>query len=212
MISLYLIRHAESDLNVKTELIFGRQNHIALTDRGRKQAELTGKRLADEKKIFDFIFSSPAVRALETAKIVARATGFPVSKIVTSDLLQELCQGEWEGRKRKEVYGEDTLKRYINEANFKAPAGESRAEVEKRMKKFLEKEVLIKEKKDQVVKIAVFSHGMSLKCLLRSIMRFHISFTYTMRLRNASITHLVFDDGNWFVPAISDHSHCRELA
>ncbi|MGI6704910.1 MAG: histidine phosphatase family protein [Clostridia bacterium] len=62
---LILVRHGESLGNI----VDYDCPDPELTERGVKQAHLLAERLADEK--LDYIFSSPLVRALETAWIVA---------------------------------------------------------------------------------------------------------------------------------------------
>ena len=79
MKTLYLIRHAKSswdDLDL-TDI------ERPLNERGKKDAPRMGKRLK-EKNIFpDVMWSSPATRALETCKVIAKILGFAEEKIRT---------------------------------------------------------------------------------------------------------------------------------
>ena len=65
---IYMIRHGETVWNVASKL----QGHanVALSDNGRRQAELLGKRLSGLK--FDQIYASDLARAYETARIIAQ--------------------------------------------------------------------------------------------------------------------------------------------
>ena len=64
---LYLIRHGQTDIN-KENRIQGRHG-LPLNVTGIKQANSTKEKLKNIK--FDFVFSSPQVRAIQTAKIVS---------------------------------------------------------------------------------------------------------------------------------------------
>lgn len=211
MIDLYLFRHAESEMNdAGAHLVGGRSNSTKLTKNGENQAKSLGIRLAGEKINFDYIYCSPAVRTQETAKIaLAELKGS--ANPVTADCLQELSQGEWEGKKREECYNPATMK-VLNELgwNFKAPGGESRKEVEERMLGFVEKEVLSKYKEGQNIKIAVFSHGMAIKCLLRGILDFDQTMTFKTIIDNTSISQLRFEERGWFVERINDGAHVTD--
>lgn len=61
---LYIVRHGDPDYTTDT-----------LTERGWKQAEAVGKRIADSK--IDRIFSSPMGRARQTAEPACRLLGLP---------------------------------------------------------------------------------------------------------------------------------------
>jgi uncharacterized phosphatase len=63
---IYVIRHGQTDLN-KEGRLQGRQG-LPLNDHGTKQAESLRDRIGNIK--FDYIFSSPQERAIQTAEIV----------------------------------------------------------------------------------------------------------------------------------------------
>ncbi|MCL6603674.1 MAG: histidine phosphatase family protein [Paenibacillus sp.] len=63
---IYVIRHGETDLN-KEGRLQGRLG-MPLNEKGIKQAECQKEKLADIK--FDYVFSSPQERAIQTAEIV----------------------------------------------------------------------------------------------------------------------------------------------
>ena len=53
-----------------------------LNEIGIKDAEIMGKHIKIKKYIPDIIISSPAIRALSTAKIIAKIINYPFSKIL----------------------------------------------------------------------------------------------------------------------------------
>ena len=82
---LYLMRHAKSswsfdDLSDKQR---------PLNDRGRDDAPLMGQALAKRDLTLDLLVSSPAVRALSTAALVARELEYPADKIEVLEAIYE---------------------------------------------------------------------------------------------------------------------------
>src|SRR6266508_4004823 len=67
--NLYLIRHGQTATN-RVQIIQGWDSE-PLNARGRRQAELTGARLAEAD--IGALYSSPLGRARETAEIIGRA-------------------------------------------------------------------------------------------------------------------------------------------
>ena len=79
---LYIIRHGQTDWNIAKK-IQGRQD-IPLNERGRYQAGCLKK--AMENRPVTAVFSSPQIRAMETAKAVASSSGSVV--IPVKDLME----------------------------------------------------------------------------------------------------------------------------
>jgi phosphohistidine phosphatase len=71
MKTLFLIRHAKSSWD--DPRLTDRQR--PLTERGQRDARRLGKRLAKRYRRPDLMLSSPAVRALETARLISRKFG-----------------------------------------------------------------------------------------------------------------------------------------
>jgi phosphohistidine phosphatase len=74
---LTLLRHAKSSWNNNDLEDF----HRPLNNRGLKVAPVMGQRFADKKCKLDAIISSPALRAITTAQIIAQKNGFIVEQI-----------------------------------------------------------------------------------------------------------------------------------
>jgi phosphohistidine phosphatase len=77
MKTLYLMRHAKSSWSFD-ELT---DQERPLNDRGRADAPHMGQALAKRHLALDLLVSSPAVRALTTAVLVARELSYPHDKI-----------------------------------------------------------------------------------------------------------------------------------
>ena len=87
---LYLLRHGTTDWN-KMRKLQGRSD-VPLNDEGRELARKAAKECADVH--FDVCYSSPLVRAKETAEIFLEGRDVP---IYYDDRLQEMYFGEYEG-------------------------------------------------------------------------------------------------------------------
>ena len=83
MKTLFLVRHAKSSKDDPT--LADRDRPLA--DRGRKEAPKMGKRLARREVKPDLLLSSPALRALTTAQLIADELGCERKDIVVDDRL-----------------------------------------------------------------------------------------------------------------------------
>ncbi|MBP6574905.1 MAG: histidine phosphatase family protein, partial [Flavobacteriales bacterium] len=88
---LYLIRHAKSSWSDPLQADF----HRELNGRGLRDAPAMGKHFAARGERVDLFVSSPAVRALTTARAVAQAFGVPPGKIVTEPKLYLASTPTW---------------------------------------------------------------------------------------------------------------------
>jgi probable phosphoglycerate mutase len=93
---LYLVRHGATNLTAEDR--FSGDDGAELSEEGRRQVMLLGRRLEREK--ITMIYSSPFDRTMETARIVASQCKVPIE---TRDALREIGHGHWEGHTRSEV-------------------------------------------------------------------------------------------------------------
>ncbi|WP_082429391.1 histidine phosphatase family protein [Pseudanabaena sp. 'Roaring Creek'] len=100
-----IVRHGESNFNILSK-IQGRGNYdrpelqSVLTDKGKQQAKLAGKALANLN--IDVAYASPLVRAQNTAQIIL-AENFNPPELITADGLLEIDLSEWESMIASEV-------------------------------------------------------------------------------------------------------------
>ena len=86
MKTIYFIRHAQSEANLKG-ILAARQDY-PLTEKGRQEAVVIASEFKDIAKI-DRIFCSPLIRAQQTAQPIAKAFGLDVEtdeRITEQDL------------------------------------------------------------------------------------------------------------------------------
>ena len=70
-----LIRHGESQMNTRSDLVGGFSPQTPLTETGAAQARALGEHLVREGIAIDLAYTSTAVRARETARIALSAVG-----------------------------------------------------------------------------------------------------------------------------------------
>ena len=91
MARIIMVRHGETEWNRQMRVQGGRSD-IPLNDTGRSQAEDAGNALVDKE--FSAVYSSPMLRALETARIINTPHKLEVHIVPE---LAELDAGDYEG-------------------------------------------------------------------------------------------------------------------
>ena len=180
---LYIIRHGQTDWNIAKKSQ-GRQ-YIPLNERGHFQAQCLGK--AMENRPITAVFSSPQIRAMETAIAVASPAGVPV--IPVRDLM-EINYGVWEGKTEEELLRDD---RALYEAWWSHPAetappeGESINQVNERCRQAW------KEIKPQLTgDAAIVAHGGLLAHFMEQLLGSE-SIAASTVAHNASITTIEYE-------------------
>jgi broad specificity phosphatase PhoE len=156
MITFYLVRHGEAENNVRHILnSLPEKSEYPLTDRGRQQVAVTADFLGTVGA--DVIWSSPILRARETAGIISQTTGLTVN---IDDRLCEVHFGVFNGHQQEEF-----LKKYP-EAEMRlspdpADGVESYLDIRARLTMFLSD----MEEKHTGKKVIIVSHGDTLEQL-----------------------------------------------
>lgn len=125
-----LIRHGETDFNREHRL----QGLMAtpLNERGREQAAAVARYL--QGLLIDALYTSPVLRAQETAEIIGKQTGLPPR---SDERLREIEFGQFEGLTFAEIERRFPAAHRNWRAGYmayKAPQGESRQDVQQRMR------------------------------------------------------------------------------
>jgi len=135
-VNLYFVRHGESEANT-LHVISNRESPFHLTERGRQQA----KALTEKIKSIPFaaIYSSPILRARETAEILSAGIGIPYQ--VTEALREYDCgileeKGDEESWRSHRRYFEDWILR--KDYTSKPEEGECFLDIENRFVPFID--------------------------------------------------------------------------
>ncbi len=162
---IYIVRHGETVWNEK-RLLQGSED-IALNDNGRKLAKITGEKLRNVH--FDKIYSSPLIRAYETAKLIRGHRDIP---IIRDDRLRELSFGINEGKDSIKIR-EDENNPFHNffsrpELYVAPEGGETLEHICERGKEFMEQ--VIESQRDTLERVMIVAHGAMNKALMCHIM------------------------------------------
>ncbi len=159
---IYLVRHGETTGDLEDR--FGGDYDDHLTPRGLKESEELAKKL--KGKLIGEIYSSPRIRALETAAILAEATGAEIN--VVNDLRERNHYGVLTGMVKSEA--KDKHPEHVAELqkglNHNLKGSESYPDFKKRVAKAWS-EIMAEGESP----IAVVTHGGVIKCIVREILK-----------------------------------------
>jgi broad specificity phosphatase PhoE len=148
MTKIYIVRHGEKE---------GREENSHLSDVGINQAEATAQYL--KNRGISSIYSSPLIRAQDTAKIIAKTLSLPI--ILDPRLRERLVWGDREGETYKEFLEE--WRKTCADRLYKPPVGDSSSNSGNRVKS------LVDELAKDNSATALISHNGAIGDFLRTI-------------------------------------------
>lgn len=152
---LYIMRHGETVWNLEGKL--QGNSDIGLNENGRELSGRIGERIRGIP--FDRIYSSPLIRAYETACLLRGCRNIP---IIRDDRLRELSFGVYEGRVITEMMEEDgnTFRYFFSQPQlYRAPEqGETLEHACARAARFLE-EAIEPLARTSVERVLIVAHG-----------------------------------------------------
>ncbi|MHA1125312.1 MAG: histidine phosphatase family protein [Candidatus Heimdallarchaeota archaeon] len=160
---ILLVRHGESTGNLNR--IFQGQGAFPLTNKGKIQAVLAAKEIKDNFTSICCIYSSDLVRAKESTEIISNI--LDIKDITYDQRLREHNCGVLEGKVFSEELKEKYLTPGMKDHDLRIPEGESRNEMNKRIRESFEEIVTKTNKKDTVM---IITHGGVLGRLLKTIL------------------------------------------
>lgn len=196
--NIYLVRHGEV-YNPKN-ILYGRLPRFVLSKKGIKQIEKTALFL--KNKSISFIYSSPVLRARQTAKILQKTIG---SEIKYLTLLQEI-KTYLEGKPFDEV---DLLHTDYYSPALLGPMDETMEEIGERMEKVIKKIV----KKHPGESVVLVSHGdpiMILEARLKNLPMEIASIRGIPYITHGEVVHILVKNDKetetkrLFIPEIDD--------
>lgn len=182
---LYLIRHGQTAWNAQFK-VMGRTD-IPLDETGEKQTVV----LAGSISHFPIskIYSSPQLRAQQTAQKIAMTKKIPV---LTDEKLCELDFRRWVGKVSKELLADEVyIARKKNFFEFEHAEVESYKSLEKRCQAFIQSMGSTDEH------IAVVSHADVIRAFIVALMKIPEEMFYQFKVQNASCTVFKKIDGKW---------------
>ncbi len=189
MIHLILLRHGESEINVRNRSgrLFCGQTDTPLTDLGRRQAVEAGRLLAARGDLtIRYAISSALQRARETMALVLGELPPDIVRLPAEADLNERGLGLFEGRSQEDVFAEypayatdERLKQFAHHFEQKAPGGENLAEVTARAWP------VIAALCDLEGDVLVVGHSTTLRCVRGRALRLSQAEVMAQRLPNA---------------------------
>lgn len=192
---IYIIRHGETVWNAKN-LLQG-STDIELNEYGRALAGETGENL--ENVHFDKIYSSPLIRAYETACLIRGHRNIP---IIRDERIRELCFGIHEGHNFKKLLEDesDPFHYFFEHPElYRAPEqGETLEHICERAADFM-KEVIEPQAKE-LERVMIVAHGAMNKALMCHIKQHGIADFWSGGLqKNCNVIIVRYDENGYEV-------------
>ena len=185
---IYFVRHAETDKNTKG-IVHDRGDEEMLNRNGLIQVQKLATALSGKGIIK--LYCSSEKRTVQTAHLLSGEMGIPYE---ISELLRERDWGELSGKPWSEI--EDKLRVMTIEERyeFKQLGGESWREMEERAIKGLAYAIT-----ETHNNLAIITHYGVLRALMPRLKHESTETSLKYNFENASITHVVFDNGTFTV-------------
>jgi len=187
---IYFVRHGETIWN-KEKKIQGRSD-IPLNEYGKELGMITADALKDIP--FDIVYSSPLIRAKETAEILVKDRNLVIHE---DNRLLEMSFGEGEGESLPEIHAHPEMKLHNfihNPGEYTPPAaGETFEELYNRCKNFIEEVILPAENKYDTMLIV--GHGALIRGFIHNINNRPSSDFWIVTHKNCSVTIADCTDG-----------------
>jgi len=182
---IYLVRHGQTDWNLAMR--FQGKENIPLNETGRNQARLLSQRLSKEE--LTAVYSSPLLRARETAEIIAGRHGLTPHLV---EGMREICFGCWEGKRYSEMSKKEQneVDRWLlDPENSNISGGETFKHFKERIFQSY-KELLIVNQRDFVL----VTHAGAIKVLVADILGLPFSRIAGLKLSLCSLSVILYDD------------------
>lgn len=200
---LILVRHGETDLN-RDGITQGR-NSDALNQRGRQQVQEVARALHRETPFA--LYSSPIVRALETAQVISDEHQVPVAKRLG---LAEADLGELEGltgQELRQLYPDFMRLWDQDPAYAQMPGGESLHQVQDRMWEC----IMAMQKEHQEGTVIAVTHNLAIIAFLCRALSVPLSQVRNFRTKPGSIAILELQGTKASLILFGDDCHLRPL-
>ena len=201
---IYLVRHGETEWN-KVRRFQGRSN-LPLNKEGKKQVKALA--LALKNKPLTAIYTSPLIRALETARLIK--VFHPSIPIFEEKGLIEMDLGEFDGMKAQdwaEQYPDFRKAWNENPASVKMPGGESLKEVQVRAKHTLERITRIYPPDTTLL---ISSHNFVNLTILCDLLEIPLRRFRELRQENAAFNLIRKKGDRLYAELVNERSHLKK--
>jgi broad specificity phosphatase PhoE len=203
MTSIYLVRHGQTAWN-KEEIFRGRTD-VPLNETGLRQAELAGEYFKGVE--IQGIYSSPLVRAWETAQKIAQFHNLRVEPLGG---ILDMSFGNWEGHAHQEIrkIDSETYRQWVESPHLvRLPGGESLDEVRGRAMVTLEEVI----RKHQEKTIVLVSHRVVCKVLICAILGLDNSHFWQITQDTTAINLIQHKERKYILSLMNETCHLKTL-
>lgn len=202
---LYLVRHGATDANEQRPYVLqGSGIDSPLSAAGREQVAAAGRLLSN--LVVNHVYSSPLVRAMETAETIANHHGRPVHPV---ERLVECDVGQWEGMDWDSIMQEYAQEyRAFMEDPVENPyvGGESYGDVLNRAEPVIE-ELLQRHVGESIVIVA---HNVVNRVYLARLLGLDLCRAKDIRQSNACVNVIRYRDGRTELMTLNAFFHLQE--
>ena len=176
--TLLFLRHGQTDWNLQG--LFQGQTDVPLNETGRAQARESAAALKSHQPPAEIIYSSPLLRAKETAEFAKQALDVP---IYFDDRQIERSFGALEGTSIERIFGNSPIRHRQDEEKLAPYGAEPYADLEKRVRGFLDD--MAAKHPEQCVLVA--SHG-----VVGRMVQHLCHFEETTRIENGTVMQFTY--------------------
>ena len=204
MTEIFLIRHTQAEGNLYRAM----QGHWdgGVTPAGRLQQRALKERF--EGVEVDAVYSSDLSRAVFTAEAVAKPKGL---EIITDRGLREINVGPWEACFFGNVFHDDpqNAEYFVRDCEkWYLEGAETYMQVRDRMYAAVESIA----RKNDGKRIAIVSHGVSIRCFTSKVTGISLSDTERLPIfRNTSVSTFTYENGVFTPVELNSYSHIESL-
>ena len=192
------IRHGQTHENVEGKMHVHKEEEHGLNEKGKAQIESLAVALKENN--VGAVFTSPEVRAVESAAIVSKQLGLP-QPIVMKELI-ERNWGEWQGKPWHDVEDELETMTIEERYTFIPPGGESWKQMEKRLVRALET-IMDNDAED----VAIVTHAGAIRGLMPILKDAPKEISFMYDFHNASATIFDYSYGIFTEVSVNDFAH-----
>lgn len=194
MTELYIVRHGETDLNIRHACLG--HTDVPMNKTGREQVRRLAQKLIDTE--FDTVYVSPLARTVDTATAIKKR-----APMTMSYGLIERDYGEWENMTFEEIekkYPDKYSQWRENWVDFVLPGGESAAQHQKRVNETLDK--ITEEHKNE--RILIVTHLGTARHIISHILGLGTEQSWRFTIDNAGAAWLQEDkEGRWLLKGLN---------
>jgi broad specificity phosphatase PhoE len=174
---------------------------VPLDDIGLRQAHHVAQRFSG--KAIHAVYSSPLLRAADTARAIAQACN---REVIFDDRLREYHMGDWTGLIGDEI-SVVTPGLRLDAPEVAIPNGESAQDMHNRVESFLH-DAILRHANETLILV---SHGGTLGAMVGAMLGLPVTRRHPFAFGNTAIAKTSYEHNRWRLRSLNDRCHLREV-